>query len=123
MEKTLAREIYKRMEAGKKYTTKELMKMLGDTFYLFQPEFRGWEAYQNWTDMEDYRAKEAELTEMRKRGITSDLWKIVNAGYAATSVESKTYRIVRGLKHSVPNRDWTKVPTQDYTVRYWWRSR
>lgn len=123
MEKTLAREIYKRMEPGRKYKTSDILKMLGDTFYLFQPEFRGWDAYRDWTDMEDYRQKEAELKKMRSRGITKELWSIVNAGYAATEVTEETYHIVRGLRYHSPNRDWSKVPTQNYTIRYWWRTK
>lgn len=123
MEKTLAREIYKRMEVGVRYTTNDLMKMLGDTFYLFQPEFRGWDAYQHWESMEEYQQMDAELKAMRKRGIVNELWQIVNAGYAATEVQDETYHIVRGLRYNNPNRDWSKVPTQTYTVRRWWRTR
>ena len=123
MEKTLAREIYKRMEPGKKYKTREILDMLGDTFYLFQPEFRGWDAYQDWTDMEDYQQKEAELEKMRRRGITKELWQIVNAGYAATEIVEETFYIVRGLRYHAPNRDWSKVPTRSYMTRYWWRTR
>lgn len=122
MEKTLAREIYKRMEIGRRYTTNELRKIVGDTlYYAHQPDFKGWEYYNSWETEEEHDRKEKEWEEIFRRGIKNELWQIVKAGYARTEVFEEEYKIVKGLKYGVKNRDWSKVPSRQYTIRYWWR--
>ena len=56
-----------------------------------------------------------------RKVVAAEMWKVVNAGYADTRLEQETYHITRGLRYNVRNRDWSKVPTQTYTVRYWRR--
>ena len=103
MEKTLARAIYKQMEIGTWYTSMELYNLLGDDYYKYIPtELQG-------KDVRKICARE--------------MFKVVDAGFATTKIETETYHIVRGLRHGVKNRDWSKVPTQTYTVRYFMRTK
>ena len=37
MEATMARAIYKQMEIGKAYTTRELSRLIGDDYYKYIP--------------------------------------------------------------------------------------
>lgn len=103
MEKTMARAIYKAMEIGKSYTSCELRDLLGDDYYKYIPV--------------DLQGKDV------RKIVASEMWKVVNAGFAKTEVKEETYHMVRGLKYNCPNRDWSKVPTKTYTVRYWVRIR
>lgn len=95
MEKTMARAIYKKMVVGQWYTSYELYRLVED----------------------DYPPTGKDV----RKVVAAEMWKIVNTGYADTKLESDTYRIVRGLHRNVKNRDWSKVPTQTYTTRYWRR--
>jgi hypothetical protein len=95
MEKTMARAIYKKMAIGVWYTSYELYRLVED----------------------DYPPTGKDV----RKVVASEMWKVVNTGYAETKLENETYHIVRGLRYNVPNRDWSKVPTQTYTVRYWRR--
>ena len=95
MEKTMARAIYKKMAIGQWYTSYELYRLVED----------------------DYPPTGKDV----RKVVAAEMWKIVNAGYADTKLDSETYPIVRGLRRNVKNRDWSKVPTQTYTTRYWRR--
>lgn len=95
MEKTMARAIYKKMVVGQRYTSYELYRLVED----------------------DYPPTGKDV----RKVVAAEMWKIVNTGYADTKLESDTYHIVRGLRRNVKNRDWSKVPTQTYTTRYWRR--
>ena len=92
MEKTMARAIYKKMAIGVWYTSYELYRLVED----------------------DYPPTGKDV----RKVVASEMWKVVNTGYAETKLENETYHIVRGLRYNVPNRDWSKVPTQTYTVSY-----
>ena len=102
MEKTMARTIYKRMELGKSYKTYELFKLLSEEeYYGFIPvELQGKDV---------------------GKVVAAEMWKVVNAGYATTSVGEETYHIVRGCRYG--KTDWSKVPTQTYSCRYWVRTK
>lgn len=108
MEKTLAREIYKRMEIGKPYTSMDLRKLL-----------RAWDEGDDVTYTPDlyYRHIPAELhgKDVRKV-IAAEMWKVVNAGYAKTYIKKESLPILRGLRYGAE-------PTcyQEYTIRYWVR--
>ena len=95
MEKTMARAIYKAMTPGEWYTSYELYQLVQD----------------------DYPATGKDV----RKVVAAEMWKVVNAGYAKTKLDKETYHSVRGLKYHSPNRDWSKVPTQTYSVRYWQR--
>lgn len=98
MEKTMARAIYKKMEIGKEYTTYDLKRLIGDDYYEYIPvELQG--------------------KDVRKI-IASEMWNVVNAGYAKTFIRNTEYCNARGLRRGVkpnPNR-FTTCPT-----RYWTR--
>ncbi len=103
MEKTLARAIYRAMSVGESYSTSELRRLLGDEYYRYIPvELQG---------------------KNENKIIAREMMNVVRAGYASTEVKDETYYIVRGLKYDCPNRDWSKVPTQTYKIRYWTRTR
>lgn len=101
MEKTLARAIYKKMEIGTWYKSMELFKLVEDDYYKYIPT-------------------ELQGKDVRKI-CAGEMFKVVDAGFAQTKIETETHHIVRGLRHGVKNRDWSKVPTQTYTVRYFAR--
>lgn len=98
MEKTLAREIYKRMEIGKPYTTSELFDLVEDTYYNYIPA-------------------ELQGKDVRKV-ISNEMWKIVKTGYAETYIEKEALPNVRGLRYGVRPTSFT-----NYTFRYWVRTR
>lgn len=102
MEKTMARAIYKRMATGKWYTSYELFSLIEDDYYSYIP------------------------TEMQGKDVrkvcASEMWKVVKAGFAETKMQEEEHAIVRGLRYGV-KRDWSKVPTKKYSVRYWRRTK
>lgn len=101
MEKTMARAIYKAMEIGKAYTSSELFDLLGDDYYKYIPVC--------------LQGKDV------RKIVASEMWKVVNTGFAKTEVKEETYHMIRGLRYKCRNRDWSKVSTKTYAVRYWTR--
>lgn len=98
MEKTMARAIYKLMEIGKRYTTTELFDLLGDAYYSYIPvELQGKNV---------------------NKIVSSEMWKVVKAGYAKTCTEQETLGNVRGLRYGTAPTSFTT-----YTFRYWVRVR
>ncbi len=99
MEKTLAREIYRRMELGKAYTTTDLFKLLDEAeYYSFIPvELQGKNV---------------------NKIVASEMWKVVKAGYAKTYTEKETLGNVRGLRYGTAPTSFTT-----YTFRYWVRQK
>lgn len=94
----MARAIYKRMELGKAYTTKDLFGLLGDDYYKYIPvELQGKNVHKI---------------------VSAELWNVVNAGYAKTYTESETLGNVRGLRRGTAPKSFTT-----YTFRYWVRVR
>ena len=103
-EKTLAREIYKKMKPGIHYRSYDLFTVIGeDAYYHFIPIGH------------PLHGKDV------RKVIAAEMWKIVNTGYASTFKREETYHLVGGLKYNVKDRDWSKVPTETYTIRYWTR--
>lgn len=103
MEKTLARAIYKKMEIGKEYTTSDLFNLIGDDYYKYISR-----------DMQPFQTNGKPVNAI----ISSEMWKVVNSGYATTKVCEEELPLVRGLKFG-------SKPTafQKYTFRYWVRVR
>lgn len=102
MEKTLARMIYKRMKIGERYSSRELYDLLDeeeyyDFIYANAPELYG----------KDIR-----------KVVSSEMWKVVNAGYATTHTEQATLANIRGLRKGATPTSYTT-----YTIRYWVRVR
>lgn len=103
MEKTLAREIYKKMEIGKEYATADLLRLVGDDYYKivpvechpFQPN--GKSAY---------------------KVVADEMWKVVKSGFARTHKADETVGNVRGLKFGTKPTSYTT-----YSVRYWVRTK
>ena len=97
MEKTLAREIYKRMEIGKQYTTMELFNLLSESEYygLIPAEMQG----------KDVR-----------KVVAAEMWKVIRAGYATTHTSCESLPNVRGLRYGSKPSSFTT-----YTIRYWIR--
>ncbi|NBK77332.1 hypothetical protein D5272_01685 [bacterium D16-76] len=100
MEKTLARAIYKKMVLNEWYTSYELFKLIESDYYNYIP-----------TKMQGKDVRKVCAAEM---------WKVVKVGYAETKIQNEEYAIVRGLRFGV-ERDWSKVPSQKYNIRYWKR--
>lgn len=99
MEKTMARAIYKLMEIGKPYSTTDLFNLLDDDYYKYIPvEMQG--------------------KDVRKI-VSSEMWKVVNSGYARTYTEQETLELVRGIRFG-SNRHGD---AQTYTFRYWERTK
>lgn len=111
-QKTLARALYLRMELNEQYTTRDLISMIDfdEIWDKFLPELN------TITDLHEKYL-------LQKKAVTKALWSIVNTRYASTTVQNETYHMVRGLKYDAPNRDWSKVPTNTYTTRRWWRTK
>lgn len=98
MEKTMARAIYKMMEVGKPYTTRNLYDMLGDDYYKYIPvELQG--------------------KDVRKI-VSAEMQKVVKTGYARTYTEKETLANVRGLRYGA-----TPTSSTEYTIRYWIRTK
>lgn len=98
MEKTMARAIYNLMEIGKRYTTTELFDLLGDAYYSYIPV--------------DLHGKNV------NKIVSSEMWKVVKAGYAKTCTKQETLGNVRGLRYGTAPTSFTT-----YTFRYWERVR
>lgn len=103
MEKTLAREIYKRMEIGKEYTTSELMRLLGDDYYKMIPV--------------NQHPGQPDGMPVNKK-ISAEMWKVVRAGYATTRTDEQTLANVRNLRFGATPNSFTT-----YTCRYWTKTR
>ncbi len=97
MEKTMARAIYKKMVIGKAYRSYDLYKLVED----------------------DYPATGEDV----RKVVAREMWRVVNAGYADTYIQEESYHSVRGLRYHKPDRDWSKVPTRTYSIRYWIRTK
>lgn len=98
MEKTMARAIYKCMEIGKPYTTRELFDMLGDDYYKYIPvELQG---------------------KSVNKIVSAELWKVVKAGYAKTYTDEEVLPLVKGLRYGT-----TPTCFNTYNFRYWTRVR
>lgn len=103
MEKTMARAIYKQMEIGKAYTTTELFELIEDDYYKYIP---------TWLQPGQPNGKPVNAV------VSSQMWKVVNAGYAYTYTEEVSLPLVKGLKHGT-----TPTCFQKYTMRYWVRTK
>ena len=103
MEATMARAIYKQMEIGKAYTTRELSRLIGDDYYKYIP------VNQHPSQPDGYPVS---------KGISAEMWKVVNAGFAKTYTKQETFANVRGLKYGDTPKSFT-----DYNIRYWVRVR
>ena len=103
MEATMARAIYKQMEIGKAYSTGDLSRLIGDDYYKYIP------VNQHPGQPDGYTVS---------KGISDEMWKVVNAGFAKTYTKKETLANVRGLKHGATPKSFT-----DYTIRYWVRTR
>ena len=103
MEATMARAIYKRMEIGKAYSTSDLSRLIGDDYYKYIP------VNQHPGQPDGYPVS---------KGISDEMWKVVNTGFAKTYAKKETLANVRGLKHGATPKSFT-----DYTIRYWVRTR
>lgn len=101
MEKTLAREIYKRMELGKEYTTSALFDLVEDVYYKHIDK----EMYPGQRHGKPVNAI-----------ISSEMWKVVKFGYADTWVKEETLALVRGLKFGSKS-----TASHIYKFRYWKR--
>ena len=97
MEKTLARAIWKRMEIGKAYTTRELFNLLSEVEYY------------------SYIPAELQGKNVNKI-VASEMWKVVNAKYARTYTKKEELAIVRGIRFGA-----TPNCYETYTFRYWVR--
>lgn len=103
MEKTLAREIYKRMEIGKAYTTSDLFELIGDDYYKMIP-------------MNQHPGQPDGMPVNKM--ISSEMWKVVKSGYATTCTEEENLANVRGLRYGTTPKSFTT-----YKFRYWTRIR
>ena len=103
MEATMARAIYKQMEIGKAYTTSELSSLIGDDYYKYIPVNQ----HQGQPDGMPVN-----------KGISNEMWKVVNSGFAKTYTAQETIGNVRGLKFGTAPKSFTT-----YTARYWVRTR
>ena len=103
MEATMARAIYKQMEIGKAYTTRELSRLIGDDYYKYIPV--------------NQHPGQPDGMPVNK-GISNEMWKVVNSGFAKTYTAQETIGNVRGLKFGTAPKSFTT-----YTARYWVRTR
>ena len=98
MEKTMARAIYKAMKIGEEYTTRDLLKLLGDNYYEYLP-------------VEQH-------CENHLRHISDEMWKVVKAGFAKTYARDEILPNVRGLRFGAKPTSFTT-----YKARYWVKTR
>ena len=103
MEATMARAIYKQMEIGKAYSTSDLSRLIGDDYYKYIPV--------------NQHPSQPDGMPVNK-GISNEMWKVVNAGFAKTYTKQETFANVRGLKYGATPKSFT-----DYNIRYWVRVR
>lgn len=109
---TLARAIYKNMEIGKEYTTTEIGNLMIDADGYGFPCDGGIPtriAEMTWEEAPDG------LKGIHKV-ILSQMWKIVNTGYATTRMEEETLGSIRGCQFG-----GTKTVYKTYNMRYWKR--
>lgn len=98
MEKTMARAIYKAMKIGEEYTTRDLLKLLGDNYYEYLP-------------VEQH-------CENHLRHISDEMWKVVKAGFAKTYIRDEILFNVRGLRFGAK-----PTSSTTYKARYWVKTR
>ena len=103
MEKTLAREIYKKMELGKEYTTSDLLRLVGDDYYRIVP-----------VEFHPYQTNGKSALKV----VSEEMWKVVKSGFAKTHKAEETLGNVRGLKFGSKITSYT-----NYSVRYWIRTK
>ena len=103
MEATMARAIYKQMEIGKAYSTRELSRLIGDDYYKYIP------VNQHPGQPDGYPVS---------KGISDEMWKVVKSGFARTHKAYETVGNVRGLKFGAKPTSYTT-----YSVRYWVRTK
>ena len=103
MEATMARAIYKQMEIGKAYSTRELSRLIGDDYYKYIP-------------VNQHPGQPDGLPV--NKGISNEMWKVVNARFAKTYTAQETIGNVRGLKFGTATKSFTT-----YTARYWVRTK
>ena len=103
MEATMARAIYKQMEIGKAYSTRDLSRLICDDYYRYIPV--------------NQQPGQPDGMPVNK-GISNEMWKVVNAGFAKTYTTQETIGNVRGLKFATTPKSFTT-----YTARYWVRTR
>ena len=101
VEKTFAREIYKRMEIGQAYKMSDLMALVDMEARLFHfPNLQTWDDVRSF----DFR------TEFHK---AMDV--MVSNGYVRTETRNFVTAFVKGRKFG------SHVPTADYAARVWIR--
>ena len=103
MEATMARAIYKQMEIGKEYSTRDLSSLIGDDYYKYIP------ANQHPGQPDGYPVS---------KGISAEMWKVVKAGFANTYTKEDSFGNVRGLRFGTAPKSYTT-----FTARYWVRTR
>ena len=103
MEATMARAIYKQMEIGKAYSTADLSRLIGDDYYKYIPV--------------NHHPGQPDGMPVNK-GISNEMWKVVNSGFAKTYTAQETIGNVRGLKFGTAPKSFTT-----YTARYWVRTK
>lgn len=99
--RTLAREIYNKMEIGKEYTTRDLSDLIGDDYYKIVP-----------VEFHPYQPKGKPISKV----ISEEMWKVVKSGFARTYKTEETLPNVRGLRFGAKPASYTT-----YIVRYWVR--
>ena len=103
MEATMARAIYKQMEIGKAYSTSDLSRLIGDDYYKYIP-------------VNQHPGQPNGMPVIK--GISNEMWKVVNSGFAKTYTAQETIGNVRGLKFGTALKSFTT-----YTARYWVRTK
>ena len=99
----MARAIYKLMEIGRVYSTADLSRLIGDDYYKYIPVIQ--------------HPGQPDGMPVNK-GISNEMWKVVNAGFAKTYTAQETIGNVRGLKFGTAPKSFAT-----YTARYWVRTR
>lgn len=103
MEKTLARAIYKRMEIGKEYTTRNLVDLIGSDLYKY-------------VGMVDYKTLENGKSVMQT--VSDEMWKVVSAGFAETYTRNESLACIRNIKFGT-----TPKYFKTYIFRIWIRTK
>ena len=103
MEATMARAIYKQMEIGKEYSTRDLVRLIGDDYYKYIPV--------------NQHPGQPDGMPVSK-GVSSEMWKVVKAGFAKTYTKEDCFGNVRGLRFGTAPKSYTT-----FTARYWVRTR
>ena len=103
MEATMARAIYKQMEIGKEYSTRDLVRLIGDDYYKYIPV--------------NQHPGQPDGMPVSK-GVSSEMCKVVKAGFAKTYTKEDCFGNVRGLRFGTAPKSYTT-----FTARYWVRTR